>query len=168
MNKLIFLITLVPALSIAQKKMEKLESYTASNEITYKIGDQITLNRGSGINGNFVYVTMGGWAMSANAEDNQLPAANAGLIITIKKIIKYNLKTQQGIRFTVGGGNITNYMLDIENAIATCEITPCAEGTPEAQESKYDKLREIKKLLDEGILTQEEYEAEKKKILDNQ
>ena len=32
--------------------------------------------------------------------------------------------------------------------------------------SKADSLRELKKLLDEGILTQEEYEKEKKKILE--
>jgi hypothetical protein len=32
--------------------------------------------------------------------------------------------------------------------------------------SKADRLRELKQLLDENILTQEEYEIEKKKILD--
>ena len=31
--------------------------------------------------------------------------------------------------------------------------------------TKADKLRELKKLLDEGILTQEEFESEKKKVL---
>jgi len=31
---------------------------------------------------------------------------------------------------------------------------------------KYDQLREVKKLLDEGILTQEEFKIEKKKILE--
>jgi len=36
----------------------------------------------------------------------------------------------------------------------------------EVAQSKADKLRELKKLLDEGILTQEEFESEKKKILD--
>jgi len=34
-------------------------------------------------------------------------------------------------------------------------------------QSKADRLRELKKLLDEGILTQDEYEKEKKKILDD-
>ena len=32
--------------------------------------------------------------------------------------------------------------------------------------SKGDRLRELKKLLDDGILTQKEYEIEKKKVLD--
>ena len=32
-------------------------------------------------------------------------------------------------------------------------------------EDKYDQLKKIKSLLDDGVLTLEEYEAEKKKIL---
>jgi hypothetical protein len=35
------------------------------------------------------------------------------------------------------------------------------------QKSKADKLRELKQLLDEKIITQDEYEKEKKKILDS-
>lgn len=38
--------------------------------------------------------------------------------------------------------------------------------SPEYQESKYNKLRELKALLDDGIITEEEFEKEKKKILD--
>ena len=42
---------------------------------------------------------------------------------------------------------------------------PAAQTT--ASPSKVDRLREIKKLYDEKILTEKEYEAEKKKILDS-
>ena len=38
------------------------------------------------------------------------------------------------------------------------------EAAP-AEADPYEKLKEAKKLLDEGILTQEEFDAEKKKIL---
>ncbi len=38
---------------------------------------------------------------------------------------------------------------------------------PNDQQSKADKLRELKKLLDEKIITQEEFEKEKKKILES-
>ncbi len=37
---------------------------------------------------------------------------------------------------------------------------------PEHQESKYNKLRELKTLLDDGVITEEEFEKEKKKILE--
>lgn len=41
-----------------------------------------------------------------------------------------------------------------------------AEATPKTQ-TKADRLRDIKKLFDEKILTEKEYEVEKKKILDS-
>lgn len=40
-----------------------------------------------------------------------------------------------------------------------------ASETPEQSKSKAEQLRELKSLLDEGILTQEEFDAEKKTIL---
>jgi len=52
-------------------------------------------------------------------------------------------------------------------------IVPAVKPTPfpareidDPDTIKFNKLRELKKLLDEGVLTQEEYEAEKKKILE--
>lgn len=51
-------------------------------------------------------------------------------------------------------------------------IEKVIEGNMEQQketvaQSKVDRLRELKELLDEGILTQEEFNSEKKKVLDN-
>jgi len=154
----------------AQKKREKMTEFTASNGITYKIGDEIKLGRGSDTNGKFVYVNIGGWAVSTNPEQNRLGAGNAGLIVTIKKIIKYNYKRYKGIYFTVGGGNITNYILDIENAIATCEIENCKKGKELtlASSDKYDKLKKLKELFDNGVLSKEEFDTEKKKILNQE
>ena len=40
-----------------------------------------------------------------------------------------------------------------------------ASQTQPTGKSKAEWLRELKELLDEGILTQEEFEAEKKKVL---
>lgn len=116
----------------------RLQEYTASNGITYKVGDDFKLGRGSDTNGRFVYANMTGWAMSTNPQQNRLPAANAGLIVTIKKINKYNYRRNKGVFFTVGGGNITNYLIDIENAIATCEVVPCNNEQPEQITGKYD------------------------------
>ncbi|HYW97338.1 MAG TPA: PEGA domain-containing protein [Bacteroidales bacterium] len=60
------------------------------------------------------------------------------------------------------------------NPTHTYELTPIKEKVeqttnvqaPENIKSKAERLRELKKLLDEKILTQEEYEKEKQKILD--
>ena len=177
MKKITLLIITLLALNMieAQKKVQKLKDFTASNGITYKIGDKIKLGRGSDTNGRFVYINMGGWAAIAgatnnanyNANNNRLGAVNAGLLVTIKKIKKYNYKRYKGVYFTVGGGNITNYIIDIENAIATCEVENCKKNKNPVQNpnDKYDKLKKIKKLYDEGVLTKEEYQTEKKKIL---
>lgn len=44
--------------------------------------------------------------------------------------------------------------------------TPAVKETSQAEtKTKADKLRELKKLLDEKLITQEEYDSEKKKIL---
>lgn len=150
----------------AQKKIENLETYTASNGVTYSIGDEFQLGRGSDTNGKFVYVNVGGWAVSSSAEQNRLGSLNVGLIVTVKKIKKYNYKRYKGVYFTVGGGNITNYTIDIENAISSCEVIPCKSEPPsKVVVDKYDKLKKLKELLDSGILTKEEFENEKAKIL---
>tara|TARA_B100000795_G_scaffold200818_1_gene154593 strand:+ start:299 stop:616 length:318 start_codon:yes stop_codon:yes gene_type:complete len=58
----------------------------------------------------------------------------------------------------------------------TYDLTPSLDTEEDKQiepkkdktdiKSKPDRLRELKKLLNEGILTQEEYDIEKKKILE--
>lgn len=156
-------ITLLLALIITTVlNAQKLDEYTASNGITYKPGDEIKLNRGSGINGSFVYAYLG-------LGGQGLPSGSTNLIVTLKKIRKFESKRYKGVFFIVGGGNIVNYAIDIENAIAACEITPCdSEDKNNASASdKYDKLAKIKKLFDEGVLSEDEYEAEKKKILES-
>ena len=116
MKKITFLIIAVFTLNLSQgqKKKEKLTEFIASNNIKYKIGDEIKLGRGSDTNGKFVYINITGLAMSSDPDQNRLGAANAGLLVTIKKIFKYNYKRYKGVYFTVGGGNIANYSLDIE------------------------------------------------------
>lgn len=166
MKKLFFTGLLLICL-ISYGQTTKLKEYKASNGITYKVGDKIKMNQGSAGNGNFIYLTMGGILMTANAVANQIPATYAGANVLVKKIKHYKRKTLgEKTIFTVGGGNITNYTLDIEGAIATCEVTPCNKNTTHKQLDIYDKLKKIKALFDEGILTEKEYEKEKEKLLE--
>lgn len=175
MKKALFvaLITLASVPVYAQSTT--VTEYTASNGVTYKIDDNIPLGRGSGPTGKFAYVTVGGWAMSTNADNNMIGAAYAGTNVKLKRI-NVNTNKHRGFKkttFVVGGGNITNYYLDIEGAIAACEVTPCkttattedAAKAPAAAPSPADELAKFKQLLDSGAITQEEYDAQKKKIL---
>ena len=163
---LILIITLTGYIGFSQTT--NLKEYKASNGITYKKGDKIKMARGSGINGSFVYLRIGGVMISSNIYQNQLPPSYAGLSVKLKKIKSFQHKTLgNSVVFTVGGGNITNFTLDIENAIATCEVEICnnAKVVNISKSDKYDQLAKLKKLLDQGILTKEEYHIEKTILL---
>ncbi len=166
MKRILMIVVLLFLVVVANGQFStKLKEYKASNGVTYKKGDTIKLNKGSNYNGSFNYVTMGGWAVSSNPEANKLPSTNTGLLCTIKKIKKFDTKRMKKVIFVVGGGNITNYWIYIEDAIAACEVTPCNEKNSKKTEDKYDKLKKIKELLDMGALTQKEFDYEKSKIL---
>ena len=153
---------------------QNLTTYTASNGVTYNIGDTIKLGRGSATNGDFLYLQIGGWAAVAGydqrkgTDQNNIGRGYSGLAVTLKKIKQYKMKGQEKVYFIVGGGNITNYNLMIEDAIAACEVADCKDkkNAETKTPDKYDKLKKLKELLDQGALTQEEYDKEKKKILE--
>jgi len=144
--------------------VEQLVKYKASNDKVYEIGDKIKLNRGSGQNGNFVYLTLGG--LGLRGLSSQLDHTYTGSTCTIKKIKKVK---DERIIFIVGNGSLSNFELSIEDAIATCEIVDCKKdvipvtivNTP----SKFDELKKLKELLDSDVITDEEYKKEKEKLL---
>jgi len=147
------------------------KSYTASNGITYHVGDTIKLGLGSNPNGEFRFLQISGWGgilMSSQGGekrgDYNIGKGYAYSNIIIKKIKFYKVKGAQKVYFTVGGGNITNYSLAIEEAIATCEIDQCHKKS-ETQFSIADELLKMQKLLNDGLITKEEFEAFKKKLL---
>jgi hypothetical protein len=94
--------------------------------------------RGSGFNGNFVFVQISGWAVGVTPQG--IGSAYSGLNVIIKKK-QVTFKGAVKTGFIVGGGNITNYLLLIEDAIATCEILCRAKATVISQSDKFDKLK---------------------------
>jgi len=146
---------------------QKLKEYKASNGITYKAGDDIMMGSGSGNNDNYVYL----WITSALAKGGEIKSrAYNGYSVTIKKIKRFKDKRSEKVLFLVGGGNISNYTLDIENAIESCEIKDCGQNNTQisyTETDKYEKLKKLKELLDSDILTQEEFDSEKRKILES-
>jgi len=128
---------------------------------------------GSAPNGDFRYLNMGGWGavMSYNSYGGSsqfdIGHGYSGTPVVIKSIKRHKVRGIEKVMFVVGGGNITNYYLYIEEAIATCEIKDC--NIPQTaiiqQSSTADELLKFKKLLDQGAITQEEYDTQKKKLL---
>lgn len=152
---------------------QRQDLYNAPNGISYHEGDTVKIGRGSGLNGSFVYLTFGGWVQYTDpnlAQSGNVSSAISGFGVVIKKIRRTTLKGVSKVYFTVGAGNISNYYLDIDGAIASCEVVPCknaAEATQPAKPDKLDQLKKLKELLDTGAITQEEFDTEKKKILNN-
>lgn len=160
MNRLtLLLIMFIPITSSAQKTTE----YKASNGITYHVGDTVNIGRGSSVDGWFKYIL----ASSLNTSDSQRDwfkrkFTNTGLII---KSIDY--KEVNGIKkysFKMGSKALYNVFISIDEAIADCEVIPCAK-TPVAGIDKFDQLKKLKGLLDDKILTQSEYDKQKEKLL---
>jgi hypothetical protein len=50
--------------------------------------------------------------------------------------------------------------------VTTPAVTPAPPAPSATSTSKVDRLRELKQMLDEKLITQEEYDAQKKKILE--
>ena len=176
MNKIVLIACL--AFITLCAKAQKITEYKALNGIIYHIGDTVKLGRGSSPSGTFMYLQMGGWgaalSYSSNSGPNQLNIGRgyANTAVIVKKIKTYKIKGIVKYYFTVGGGNITNYILTIDDAIQACEVVPCQDSQQATTtiiqpqpEDNLDKLKKLKALLDSGAITQAEYDSQKKKLL---
>jgi len=158
------LILLISISSVSNCLGQRVDFYKASNGITYKDGDVIKLGMGSGNNGKFNYI----YAALLGGVDLRT-TASSGYSNTTPRIKKLKfLNTGSGNKkmfLAIALTSINTYMVDIESAIQSCEVTPCNKSNDNPP-SKYDELKKLKELLNQGIITQEEFDKEKKKILD--
>ena len=177
MKKILLLLLLLPTLSFGQVLGlgKRLSQYRASNGITYHEGDTIKLGQGSAPNGTFRYLQYGGWAtflMSGEgSESHNVERSMSGYGAIVKKIHQFKAHGTEKVVLAVGIGGVSNYDLWIEDAIASCEITDCtgpkvhlAQAAPQSAD-RFDQLKKLKALLDGGAITQAEYDAQKKKLL---
>jgi hypothetical protein len=169
MKLFLFVFLLLPFYSFGQFGGAKLDSYKASNGKTYNAGDTIKMGRGSDPDGYFRYLAVGGYAkfLQSGYADAATDKKLSGNLAVIKKIHQKKVNGSNKIIFAVRfDKNDSNYDLYIEDAIGTCEVADCKQpGTPPAVD-KFDQLKKLKSLLDNGTLTQAEFDAQKKKILD--
>lgn len=161
---------LAPVYVLAQD----IKEYKASNGITYHINDTVRLGKGSNSNGSFMFVQDRGIGFSLpgpqgrSAGGRSLPKelSNGGVIIkSIKKTTENNLEKYV---FMVNAGGPLRFSLFIDDAISVCEVTPCKQSTAGSPPvaSVADEIKKLKQLMDSGAITKEEYEARKKKLLD--
>lgn len=167
---LVFLIFLFAKATFAQTE------YKASNGVTYHVKDTVHLGIGSAPNGTFLYLQVTGFPNILNpAASRGTDRLNANRVyanssVVIKKIKQGKVAGINKTWFVVGGAPLMNYQLFIEDAIQSCEVTPCnntksAATASQPSPSTADEIAKYKKLLDAGAITQAEYDAKKKQLL---
>lgn len=129
---------------------------------TIKIGDIIELQEGTLESGNFKFVQL------LNKMNEPIKLANSRFSFT-KQPIKF-FKEQDGTFYVF----TKFYCINIENAVRSGEvkcntIKKLTKGVGDKQVSadKYNKIKELKQMLEDGVLTKDEFETEKKKILNS-
>ena len=154
----------------------------------YKVGEGQFVKFGLGTmpDGSFKFVRISSksvWSYSGGANSNNLNTANAlppmfrGSTAEVHSIEKRGSRKFGYVRvLLLKIGAIQRYECDLENAVLSGEIEVAEEFKPKTkqqvivveqkQTSVADELVKIKKLYDDGILTKEEYEAAKKKLLE--
>lgn len=152
---------------------EKVEKYKASNGVAYQVGDTIKFGKGSGNNGEFVYVQTGNASMIMGNAPGGVNRGWSGFNAIIKKIKQVTVQGATVTYFVVGTNGPARFNVMIEDALATNEVispkaavTATADANKSQEPDKIKMLKDLKDLLDSGILTQDEFNAEKKKILE--
>lgn len=119
----------------------------------------------------FNYSSTTGYQGLAN-QANSFKRSNSGLSFKIKKVMPRGNKKNGFVYYAKIGTGMINYEIDIENAIRSGEIVVPEEFMPKEKsqaqnsETKYDKLKKIKELKDSGVLSEEEFQKEKDKIME--
>lgn len=161
MKKVFLLAVMAMVLSLSVNS-QTITEYMATNNVTYHVGDTITLGRGSAPNGSFIYVQMGDAYGALSAANGQyggvaqgLPKIWAGKNMVIKKIKESKFKGSKVISFSVAGGNIVLYKIIIEDALATGEIKSSGYTSDEA----LAELKKAKDKLDLELITPAQYDS---------
>jgi hypothetical protein len=157
--------------------LPRIENDTLYTTSGYKIGvgQEIKLGIGTQDNGDFKFITAAKTLLSP--PNQRLPSLHAsadGHTVTVKKIkAEGNSKNGYVYHVIIGVGQPMNYECDVESAIAASEIIVPDQYKPKAKAvsttqpfSVADELTKLKKLYDDSVLTKEQYEVQKKKLLD--
>lgn len=190
MNKFLSIVCLLIVVSSsAQKNYEtrkeaeaaiKENQFKSSLGWTIKTGDEINLGKGSMPDKRFAFVTEMPNLLTYNQytdyNNSKLPHTYNGRGAKVADLmVAGNKKSGFYIIAKLKVGQLSRYVMDIENAIEAGEVQlpaeyakkdiPANNNTVPASSSA-DELKKLKDLFDSGALTKEEYDAAKKKILD--
>jgi len=119
----------------------------------------------------FAYYSTTGYQGLAN-QANALPRNNSGLKYQVLRLEKRGSKKHGYVYYCILKTGLAKYEVDVENAISSGELNVPNElkknttlAVLEKGVSVADELKKLKELLDQGIITQDEFETQKKKLL---
>ena len=161
------------------------ETVQISDKVKFSVGDDIKVGTGSTDDGSFKYIRINSasWTHFSSTDGpngrganqaNSLPSNFSGHLMHIKKIRRDgNEKRGYVVYLVLGGGTMTNYECDIVRAVNVgeieCDGCVSKKNTPTVivnnSGSTADELIKLKKLKDDGVITQEEFDMQKKKLL---
>jgi len=157
MNKLLLFFTLL--LSFSSIKAQT--TYKAKSGHIFKVGDTLKLGQPITISSGPIVATTGEWATVFNKKNEKLRNMN---FINKKAVIsEINTVGDAKLHFKLYGKKL--YIL-VDEAISLGEMIVTYESKDNSLD-KYDKIKKLKELLDIGALSKEEFESEKKKLLNS-
>lgn len=185
-NNLLLIFLAVSIITYSQDTTHtRYQNDTLFTKSGYKIAENQMLKIGTGTmpDGDFKYIRIAATSLfqytgtnrSAVNSSNSLASASAGFEYKVVRIDKYGNKKHGFVYYPIINVGAIRYQVDVDNAIANGELNVPEEYKPKAkplvvevkqQISVADELAKLKKLYDDGVLTKEEYEAQKKKLLE--
>ncbi len=179
---LLAILVVCSILAKAQTFIPKIENdslYTSSGMVL-GMGQKIKIGLGTMPDGDFKFVRINSASIFHNTEisnynsgynannANSMNRRNSGREFTVIRLEKRG-DDAHGYTYYVVLGGTPRHEIDIENAIASGELAVPAKYrmVPLTEVSIADELIKFKKLLDSGVLTRQEFEIQKQKILSN-
>lgn len=141
--------------SIKRPKSDFTE-YIASNGESFKIGQTVTINQPSGNSNTFQYISR---EIGLQVYETSTDANN-----TETELLKFRVfgtkKSGWKVALILKSGDAWRYVVETEQALTYKEL----KSSVLSREEAIAKLKEAKDLLDLDLMTQEEYDALRKKL----
>lgn len=150
-------------------------------------GQMLKIGTGTMPDGAFKYIRIASTSLLQGMGDrtyhtrinpaNSLPAANHGFKYKVVRIDKYGHKKHGYRYYPIINVGVARFQIDVDNAISSGELDIPEEYKTKAKpvvvevkqgSSLADELAKLKKLYDDSVLTKDEYESAKKKLLEKQ
>lgn len=164
---------------------------TTSTGYQIKKGDKVKIGVGTMTDGSFKYIRVNSGSLfktysaqgnvfnkQAN-EANSFPREYSGLSFEVKKIMDKGSKKNGYVYYAKINKSLIAYEIDVENAVNSGELDVPEQYQPKKKPTEVkvvdtqktediaDKIKKLKDLKDQGVLSDDEFQEAKKKLIEN-